>query len=58
MIGCDEATIRGALNREKQGRSHISHGYKWYNLTEKEYSQSLKSSETIESIIREKDSNE
>lgn len=58
MVECNEATIRSALNREKQGRSHISHGYKWYNLTEEEYSQGLKSSETIESIIREKDSNE
>ena len=36
----------------------ISHGYKWYNLTEEEYSQGLKSSETIESIIKEKDFNE
>lgn len=58
MVECNEATIRSALNREKQGRSHISHGYKWYNLTEEEYNQGLKSSETIESIIREKDSNE
>lgn len=58
VLRCQESTIRTALNRQSIHKSHISQGYKWYNLTENEYEQALKSSETIESIIREKDSNE
>lgn len=57
-IKCAESCIRAALNRQKQNKNNISHGYKWYNLTEEEYSQLLKSSETTESIVKEKDLNE
>lgn len=58
FINCQESTIRQALNREKKGENNITKGWKWYNLTNEQYEQLLKSSETIESITKEKNFSE
>lgn len=53
-FNCNEAQVRGAMNRKGTYR-----GFKIYELTEEEYNKILiEGSETIERIVREKDSNE
>ena len=49
----NESQIRGAMNRKGS-----THGYKCRDITEEEYSQIVKSSETIERIANEKDISE
>ena len=57
-LNCNESNIRAALNLHDKAGGGISHGWQWFNLTDEEYSQILKSSETTENIAREKDSSE
>lgn len=45
-----EAQVRHAMNRHG-----FTHGYKCYEITEEEYNQIVKSSETIERVANEKD---
>lgn len=53
FLQCNESNIRLALNNHG-----TSHGYKWEEITTEEYNQMLKSSETTESIVKEKNFNE
>jgi len=57
-VNCNESNIRAALNLHNKVGGGVSHGWRWHNITEEEYSQILKSSETIESIAKEKDFSE
>lgn len=45
-ICCPESNIRRALNLHNRVGGGISHNWQWFNLTDKEYNQMLKSSET------------
>lgn len=58
FISCEESNIRNALNLHNRQGGGKSHGWQWFNLTNEEYSQILKSSETIENITKEKDFSE
>ena len=58
FLNCNESNIRSALNADYGIGGGVSHAWQWFNLTEDEYNQALKSSETIESIAEKKDLSE
>lgn len=58
FLDCNESNIRAALNAGYGAGGRFSHEWQWFNLTEDEYNQALKSSETIESITEKKDLSE